>query len=94
MRQKALIIGAPPSQWTGPRINLRDGSEWLVKPEDDYRGLVAVRFKRRTGEVSERLLDGEEVSISGEWAQGVILPEIEGEDSIPYVSVNIECVRK
>ena len=93
MRSKALIIGAQPSPFVGPEVNISDGRKWVVEPEDDYRGRVAVRVTREDdSDPVDHPLNEDEVVIEGRIARGVILPGID-EVAVDYVSVNIRCVQ-
>lgn len=89
MREKALVIGAPPSAWEGPVIGLSDGRKWAIRPEGDYRGAVEVRYTPRgkPSPVSRSLHDEVVVIEDPATARVVILEEAERLD-LRTISVN------
>lgn len=87
MHNKALIIGARPSPWEGPWIELGDGT-WLVNPMEDYQGAVAVEVTRPDSDDPDVLsLNDEPVQIEGIKARGIIRDEITEFD---FQSVSVE----
>lgn len=94
MRTKALVIGARPAPWTGPRVFIGDGLEWEIRADDDYKERALVRYSGRAGAPPVDVpLNHETVRIlDAEWVQVVLLPGIE-ELEVDFIRVNATCLR-
>lgn len=89
-KTKALIIGAPPSPFTGPSVSLGGGEKWKIVPEANYEERVVVAVKRN-GSTTRHPLTGEELVVAGDEVQAEIL-EGANELGLDFISVNIERV--
>jgi hypothetical protein len=79
MKQKALVIGALPSPFVGPWVEISDRAEWHVRPLPEHnQKLKLVVEDPRVASPTEIVFDGQaEIVFSGLKARVEILEEFD-----------------
>lgn len=90
MKRKALIIGALPSRFEGPWVEIGERKRWKLAVTEDFHGKVFVEVKvghqQNDGSERFRLDYGKEYFLSGTEVRAVILDKFRGKT----VSIVIE----
>ena len=75
MKQKALVIGALPSPFEGPWVDVSDAERWVITPKASHKDKL--RLDVEGGPALSFIFDGKPVVFSGLKARVVILEEFE-----------------